>query len=99
MQLQWMRGLCEALDIDFGDVYPEELDSIDDLTPLIEAIEGKSVTIWTVHRKSVMASGEEMVNVDIRFKAPGTGLVTKGDTEDDDERRGKGKGAKKGGRR
>ena len=89
MQLQWMRGLCEALDIDFGEIYPEELNDADDLVPLVNAIEGKRLKIWTVHRKSTAASGEEMLNVDIRFKKPGAGLVTKTGEDDDEERPGK----------
>jgi hypothetical protein len=98
MQLQWMRGLCEACDVDFSEVYPESLESSDDLSPLIDALEGKSLTIWTVHRKSTTASGEEMLNVDIRFKKPGAGLVSKTEDDDDNDRPGK-KPAKKGGRR
>jgi hypothetical protein len=96
MQLTWLRSLCEACDVEFSEVYPEELSSPDDLTPPIDAIEGKRITIWTVHRKSQSASGEDMVNVDIRFKKPGAGLVTKTDADDDDDKK---KPAKKGGRR
>jgi hypothetical protein len=73
MQLTWLRSLCEACDVEFSEVYPAELTSSDDLTALIDAIEGKRITIWTVHRKSQTTSGEDMVNVDIRFKKPGRG--------------------------
>lgn len=95
MQLTWIRGLCEACEVEFSEVYPEELNDADDLTPLVDALEGKRLTIWTVHRKSTTASGEEMLNVDIRFKKPGAGLVSKTADDDNEDRPGnKGKGAK-----
>jgi hypothetical protein len=97
MNLQWVRGLCEKLDIDFSKVYPAELNDESDLEPLINAIEGQRLELWTVHRKSVSQSGEEMINVDIRFKKPGSGLATaKKDDEDEESER---PAAKRGARR
>jgi hypothetical protein len=90
INLQWMRAFIEALDLDFDKVYPAELKSEEDFLPLIKAIEGQTVKIWTVHRKSQAASGEERVYVDIRFREPGAGLVTRSaDDSDDTERPGK----------
>lgn len=88
MNLQFMRNMCEAMDIEFDEVYPANLTSPDDLAPFLNAIEGQKVDIWTVHRNSVMGNGESVINVDIRFKKPGAGLVSK-DADEDDERPGK----------
>lgn len=100
MNLQFMRGLCEATDLDFADIYPTEIsEDGHELQELIEALEGKSVTIWTVHRKSKAGNGEEMINVDIRFKEPGAGLVSNDNAGDEEERPGKTKKAAGGKRR
>jgi len=90
MNLQFMKNMCEAMDIEFDEVYPANLNSPDDLAPFLNAIEGQKVDIWTVHRESTMGNGEKVINVDIRFKKPGAGLVSKTDDDDaDNERPGK----------
>lgn len=98
MNYRFAKGLCDALELDFSDVYPSEITSSDDLLPFIAAIEGKPFEAWTVHRKSEY-NGETMVNIDVRFKKPGVGLVTKSAEDDDEERPGrkaaKGKGSRR----
>lgn len=76
-----LRGLCNAIDVDFGDVYPAEMDpehkdGFGGCGRLFNAIEGKKLTIWTVH-SSRDNNGETITDVEIRFKKPGSGLVTK----------------------
>ena len=48
-----------------------------------KAIEGKDLTVWTVHNKRQNDSGEEIVDTEVRFKEPGSGLVTKGADSDE----------------
>jgi hypothetical protein len=84
-----LRAMCEALEVDFGDVYPEEINSADDFIPLFKAIEGQSGTCWTVHTSRQNASNETVTDTEIRYKEPGKGLVTKGADSDDDDRPGK----------
>jgi hypothetical protein len=94
-----LRALCEAADLDFGEVYPTEVNDASDFDPLFRALEGKRLTVWTVHTKRTAESGEEVTDTEVRFKKPGAGLVTKGASDDDDERPGKKASAKKGARR
>jgi hypothetical protein len=92
INLQWMREFIDHCELDFDKVYPAEVKSEDDFLPLIRAIEGKQLTIWTTHRKASAGSGEARVYVDIRFSKPGAGLVTRAandDDEEEDERPGK----------
>jgi hypothetical protein len=84
MQLRWMRGLIEAAGLDFDEVYPTELEDEGQLKELVDKIEGKRFTIWTKHRTSVY-NGEAMLNVDIRFAAPGGQLAAKDEDEDDED--------------
>ena len=92
--LRTATALAEACELDLKEIYPDELESEDDIWGIIEKLEGKSFTVWTVHRKSEF-NGETMINVDIRFRQPGSGLATKpGDDDEETERPGK-KPAKK----
>jgi hypothetical protein len=90
-----LRALCEAADVDFGQVYPSEVTEAADFDPLFGALEGKKVTCWTVHTKRTAQSGEEVTDTEIRYKKPGAGLVNRDDSEDSDERPGKKKAAGK----
>jgi hypothetical protein len=97
MMKQRLRALCNALDIDVGHVYPEEVSSEEDFRPLFDALEGSKLTIWTTHSKRLAESGEEITDTEVRFSKPGSGLVTKGNDDDDDHassRKGK-KGSKR----
>jgi hypothetical protein len=84
-----LRSLCNALDIDFGEVYPTEVNEPSDFDPLFAAIEGKRITIWTTHSKRLNAqTGEEQTDTEVRFAKPGSGLktVSKDSDEDEDDR-------------
>lgn len=85
---RFAKGLCDAIGADFDVVYPKQIESSDDLHAFINAVEGKPFEAWTVHSTS-MFNGEEMVNINVRFKKPGAGLVTKGADDEDDERPGR----------
>jgi hypothetical protein len=81
-----LRNLCNACDVDFGEVYPTTVEKPEDFNDLFAAIEGKRLTIWTVNTKRVNeTSGEEQTDTEIRFTKPGSGLVTKKADNDDDE--------------
>lgn len=86
-----LRALCEAVDVDFGETYPTEVEKVEDFDPLFRALEGKRGTCWTVHTTRTAESGELITDTEIRYKKPGAGLVTKG-ADDDDDKPGKGKG-------
>ena len=94
-----LRNLCNACDVDFGDVYPTDIESEEDFKPLFSALEGKRLTIWTIHTTRQNDSGETITDTEIRFKKPGSGLVTKGADADDDDKPGKKKAAAGGKRR
>ena len=95
-----LRNLCNAIDVDFKEVYPEEIKDAGDFAALFHAIEGKTLTIWTQHSSRTTESGEVLVDTEIRFKKPGAGLVIKGtEKDDDDDRPGRGKGKANGKRR
>ena len=81
-----LRNLCNALDVDFGEVYPTEVNSEEDFDPLFAAIEGQKLTVWTVNSKRINEStGEEQTDTDVRFSKPGSGLATKGKDDEDEE--------------
>jgi hypothetical protein len=96
-----LRALCEAVDVDFGEVYPTDVGDASAFDPLFRALEGKRGTCWTVHTTRVAGSGETVTDTEIRYRKPGAGLVTKGaDDDEGSERPGSKKApAKKGGRR
>jgi hypothetical protein len=80
-----LRSLCEAVDVDFAEVYPTELTgNMSDFDGLFAALEGKKGTCWTVHTRRQGGNGDDVVDTEIRYSKPGAGLVTK-DVEDDDE--------------
>jgi hypothetical protein len=86
--LRFAQGLAEACELELKDVFPDEVAEEQDLTDIIAKLEGKRFEIWTVHRESVMGNGEKTINVDIRFKEPGSGLRTQNsDADPDDEDR------------
>lgn len=97
MNLRTATSLAEACELDLKDIYPDELDGEEDLWKIIEKVEGKTFDVWTTHRTSEF-NGEKMINVDIRFREPGSGLATKPSDDEDDERPGK-KPAAKGSKR
>jgi hypothetical protein len=77
-----LRQLCEAADVDL-DVIPKVIeDPENDLEPLIRALEGKKLTVWTVltTRKD---TGE--VVTDVRFQNPNKALASTTDDDDDDD--------------
>jgi hypothetical protein len=104
MQKDRLRQLCAAVDLEFADVFPTEIDEKHPdgsygFRKLIAALEGVTGQCWTVHRSSMRDSGEVTVNTNVVYREPGAGLVTRSeDTGDDDERPGK-KASKKGSRR
>lgn len=90
-----LRALCEALDVNYDEVYPENIESEEDFRPLFDAIEGKKgFTLWTVHNKRTLESGEEVLDTEVRFSKPGRAQPQHADAEDE-PRGGKGKGAGK----
>lgn len=89
-----LRTLIEACDGDFAEVYPTSVSSADDFDAIIEAIEGHTLDVWTVHTHYTAQSGEEVNKVEIRFRKPGAaGLVNKSNDDEDEvpARGGKGK--------
>lgn len=94
-----LRNLCERLDIEFGDVYPEECSSPDDFKALFDAIEGGVCTIWTTHNKRTNESGEEQVDTEIKFSKPGGGAsAAHADEEEAEDDAPRGKAAAKHGK-
>lgn len=77
-----LRQLCEAADVDL-DVIPKSLkDPENDLEPLIRAIEGKKIKVWTklTTRKD---TGETVT--DVLLANPKAALTTKGDDDEDED--------------
>ena len=90
-----LRQLCEAADVDL-DVVPKVIeDPENDLEPLIRALEGKKLTVWTVltTRKD---TGE--VVTDVRFQNPSKALVSKDDEDEDEDDEPKSERAPRGGK-
>lgn len=99
-----LRGLCEAVDVEYADVYPTDIrddhpDKVFGFSKLFTALEGKTLHLWTRHNRRAQESGEEVVDTEIAFRAPGAGLVTKTEDTDDEDRPGRKAKAGKGGRR
>ena len=100
-----LRGLCEAVDVEYADVYPTDIrddhpDKVFGFRKLFDALEGKTLHLWTRHNRRAQESGEEVVDTEIAFRAPGAGLVTKAVEGGDEDRPGRNKkAAGKGGRR
>ena len=46
-----LRALCEAVDVDWTEVYPTEVNDTSDFDALFSALEGKTLTVWTIHTK------------------------------------------------
>jgi hypothetical protein len=81
---QRLRALCEAVDVDYDEVYPASIESEDDLHDLISKLEGKRIPeLWTRTRESEMPSGEKTVNVDFYFTEARGGLAKADDGEDE----------------
>lgn len=89
-----LRQLCEAVEVEFGEVYPTEVSSDQDFAKMFGEIEGKKLTVWTVHNKRRSDTGEEIVDTEVRFKQPGTGLVSAKSDDEDEDRPGKKPAAK-----
>lgn len=99
MNKNFLKNVCEAAGVDYDEVYPTSIESEDDLQDLIRALEGKRLPeVWTTHRVSTMENGEEIINIDFRFKAPGAGLAKSRNDEGEEEEAPK-KGSKKTSRR
>ena len=81
-----LRALCEAVDVEWEEVYPSEVKEPADFDPLFRALEGKTLTIWTMHTTRTNESGETITDTEVRFKKPGAGLVTRGADSDDDDK-------------
>lgn len=80
-----LRALCDAVDVNYDDVYPEEINSPEDFDPLIKALGGKEIPeLWTTNREATMASGEKTINVDIRFTEPRQAASSSSEEEDDE---------------
>jgi len=77
-----LRQLCEACDVDL-DAVPKDLDDPEnDLEPLIRALEGKKLTVWTM-LQTRKDTGE--VTTEVRFQNPAKPLATAKDADDDDD--------------
>lgn len=75
------NDLCRATGTD-PDIRPVEMeDPEEDLKPLIEAVEGKSITMWTSHRKKPDGS----ISVEVNFRAPGSFNTPAGGRDSDEE--------------
>jgi len=82
-----LRGLCEAVGVDYDEVYPASIESEEDLHDLISALENKKIPdVWTTHRVSKMPNGEETINVDIHFKEPGSGFAGSAKSDEEEEK-------------
>jgi hypothetical protein len=101
MMKRRLRALCEAVGLDFGEVYPAELTGRKgEFDGLFQSLEGKKGTCWTVNKTRKMSSNEEVTDTEIQYSAPGAGLRAKPvESDDSDDRPGSRKAAKKGGRR
>jgi len=80
-----LRTLCEAMDLEFAEVFPGEIKSLKDFDPFFRAVEGKLIELWTAENTFRASSGEQVTNIEVRFSAPGAGLATKGDDEEEEE--------------
>lgn len=77
-----LRQLCEAVDVDL-DLVPKDLDDPEnDLDPLIRALEGKKLTVWTM-LQTRKDTGE--VTTEVRFQNPAKPLAAAKDEDDDDD--------------
>jgi hypothetical protein len=90
-----LRAACEALGVDYDEVYPETIETEEDFNAIKDAFEGKSATIWTVHTSRKTENGETIVDTDIRFSKPGRASARHED-EEDEPRKGKGGKTSKG---
>jgi hypothetical protein len=101
MMKRRLRALCEAVGLDFGEVYPAELSGRKgEFDSLFASLEGKRGTCWTVNKSRAMASGEDVTDTEIQYSAPGAGLRAKPvEGDDSDDRPGRKPSGKKGGRR
>ena len=95
------RALCEAVGVDYDEVYPKQMKTSDDWEPIIEALAGKTIeNLWSTVNERQMDSGEKVLNVDLRFTAPPeTSGGDGGSSDDEDEAPARGKAAKKSSRR
>jgi len=82
-----LRHLCTAVDVEFADVYPTEINDASSFDALIKALEGTQGTCWTVHTSRQMDGGEMVTDTEIRYREPKAGLVTKGAADDDNDER------------
>lgn len=85
MMLRNAMDLAEACELELKDVYPDEIRDVGDLQDILDKLEGKRFDGWTTHRRGSMPNGDPTLNVDIRFKEPGTGLQTSRADADEEE--------------
>jgi hypothetical protein len=94
------RALCEAIGVDYDEVYPKQMKSSDDWEPVIDALSGKTIeNLWSTVNERQMDSGEKVLNVDLRFTAPPESSGSSGGSDDEEETPARGKAAKKSSRR
>jgi hypothetical protein len=94
------RALCEAVGVDYDEVYPKQMKSSDDWEPIIEALAGKTIeNLWSTVTERNMDSGEKVLNVDLRFTAPVEAGGGGHAEEEEEHHHTRGKAAKKTSRR
>jgi len=76
-----IRQLCEAADVDL-DVIPKDIAHGDDLEPLVRALEGKKLTVWTM-LQTRKDTGE--ITTEVKFQDPKGTLKGASDEDDDDD--------------
>ena len=77
-----LRQLCETADIDL-DLIPKSLkDPENDLEPLIRALEGKKIKVWT---KLTTRKDTGEITTEVLLANPKAALTTKGDDDEDED--------------
>jgi|SRR5271157_907814 len=80
MNKQRLRHMCEAADVDI-DVIPKAIRTLDDLQPLIRALEGKKFKAWTTIRLHSDTGEEE---TELQFLNPHGTLAAPSEDEDEE---------------
>jgi hypothetical protein len=78
-----LRAFIEGCGGDFADVYPTSVASDEDFEPIIEACEGQTLDVWTVHDSYKANSGETVNQVKVQFRKPGSASLINKDDEDE----------------
>jgi hypothetical protein len=90
-----IRGMCEAVELEFDEVYPEEVKTMKDIEDFIEAFEGKKLKIYT-RTRTYESNGEQRNQTEVLFRDPNARVGGTAQTDDDNEdrpaaRKGKGR--------